>query len=267
MVLLEIKNLHANIEGKEILKGVNLALDSDKVYALMGPNGSGKSTLANVLMGHPNYEITSGKILLNGEDITELEADERAKKGMFLSFQYPKEISGVSISNFLRTAYNSLNSENKMSILEFQKRLQEKAKELNIDKEFLNRYLNEGFSGGEKKRAEILQMITLNPGFAILDETDSGLDIDALKLVARGVNNFTGKKENENNESDKCVLIITHYQRILDYIQPDKVFIMVGGKVVLEGEKDIVNHLEEKGYGWVQEEMEKEAENSEIDEN
>jgi len=243
--MLEIKNLHVNYEGKKILKGVNLNLEKGKIHALMGPNGSGKTTLAYVLMGHPKYKITSGEILLNGEDLVKMSPDERAKKGLFLSFQQPIEVSGVTISNFLRQAYNSLNKD-KLSLLEFRHLLEKKCKELGIDPKFLNRYLNEGFSGGEKKKAEILQLLVLNPEIAVLDETDSGLDIDALKKVAEGVNKFMNK--------EKTILIITHYKRILDYVKPDKVFIMINGKIVVEGGSDLVDHLEEKGYGWIEEE-------------
>ena len=243
--MLEIKNLHINYEGKKILKGVNLNLEKGKIHALMGPNGSGKTTLAYVLMGHPKYKITSGEILLNGEDLVKMSPDERAKKGLFLSFQQPIEVSGVTISNFLRQAYNSLNKD-KLSLLEFRHLLEKKCKELGIDPKFLNRYLNEGFSGGEKKKAEILQLLVLNPEIAVLDETDSGLDIDALKKVAEGVNKFMNK--------EKTILIITHYKRILDYVKPDKVFIMINGKIVVEGGSDLVDHLEEKGYGWIEEE-------------
>ena len=243
--MLQIKNLYVNHEGKEILKGVNLNLEKGKIHALMGPNGSGKTTLAYVLMGHPKYKITSGEILLNGEDLVKIGPNERAKKGLFLSFQQPIEVSGVTISNFLRQAYNSLNK-GKLSLLEFRHLLEKKCKELGIDPKFLNRYLNEGFSGGEKKKAEILQLLVLNPKIAVLDETDSGLDIDALKKVAEGVNKFMNK--------EKTILIITHYKRILDYVKPDKVFIMVNGKIVVEGGSDLVDHLEEKGYGWIEEE-------------
>ncbi|MCB9359245.1 Fe-S cluster assembly ATPase SufC [Candidatus Woesearchaeota archaeon] len=243
MIMLEIKDLHVSVEGKEILKGVSLRLENGKVHALMGPNGSGKSTLANTLMGHPKYEITEGKIVLDGEDITDLGPDERAKKGLFLSFQYPSEISGVTIPNFLRTALNSITGE-KISVRDFKKLLEEKMTLLSMKKEYTDRYLNEGFSGGEKKKAEILQLLVLNPAIALLDETDSGLDIDALKVVAQGVNEFMAK--------DKSVLIITHYKRILEYINPDKMFIMVEGKIKLEGKGDLVDHLEEKGYGWIE---------------
>jgi len=204
-MLIDIQNLKVEVEDKKILKGVNLSLELGKVNVLMGPNGSGKSTLAHVLAGDPNYKITEGKILFDGTDITDLPVDKRAKLGLFLSFQYPQEISGVPISQFLRQAYNSTNKDKK-SLLEFQNLLQEKAELLGIDEDFLSRYLNEGFSGGEKKKSEVLQLLTLDPRFAILDETDSGLDVDALKLVAKGVNQYM------NNE--KSVLIITHYKRI-----------------------------------------------------
>jgi len=241
-MLLEIKDLHVEIDGKEILKGLTMTLDSGKVHTLMGPNGSGKSTLANTLMGHPKYKITKGQIILNGEDVTELEADERAKKGIFLSFQYPNEISGITISNFLLSSLESLRGE-KPSILEFKKELDEKMELLKIDKKFLSRYLNEGFSGGEKKKSEILQLTMLNPKVAILDETDSGLDIDALKTVSEGVNYF-------KNE-EKIVLIITHYKRILEYIKPDDVFILIDGKIVKFGDSSLVDNLEKNGYGWI----------------
>ena len=243
--MLEIKNLHINYEGKKILKGVNLNLEKGKIHALMGPNGSGKTTLAYVLMGHPKYKITSGEILLNGEDLVKMSPDERAKKGLFLSFQQPIEVSGVTISNFLRQAYNSLDKD-KLSLLEFRHLLEKKCKELGIDLKFLNRYLNEGFSGGEKKKVEILQLLVLSPKIAVLDETDSGLDIDALKKVAEGINKFMNK--------EKTVLIITHYKRILDYVKPNKISIMLDGKIALEGNGDLADHLEEKGYGWIEEE-------------
>lgn len=242
--MLEIKNLHVQSESKVILKGINLRLEPGKIHALMGPNGSGKTTLAYVLMGHPKYRIISGEILLNGKDLTKMDPHERAKEGLFLSFQQPIEISGVSISNFLRQAYNSI-KEKKLSLLEFRSLLEEKAKELDMDIKFLNRYVNQGFSGGEKKKMEILQMAVLDPKIAILDETDSGLDIDSLKRVAEAVNKLKGP--------DRTILIITHYKRILDYAKPDKVSIMLDGKIVLEGNSDIVDQLEEKGYGWIQE--------------
>ena len=239
MAYLEIKDLHVAIEDKEILKGVNLTVEKGEVVALMGPNGSGKSTLAYTLMGHPRYEITKGQILLNGEDITELPADERAKKGLFLSFQYPQEIAGVTLSNFLRTALNSKREE-PIKIPEFQKLLKEKMELLKVDKSFALRYLNEGFSGGEKKKAEILQMALLEPTIAILDETDSGLDVDALKVVADGVNAVKGP--------EKGVLNITHHQRILNYITPDTVHIVADGNIVKSGGKELALSVEEEGY-------------------
>tara|TARA_Y100000310_G_scaffold77162_1_gene73719 strand:- start:5060 stop:5725 length:666 start_codon:yes stop_codon:yes gene_type:complete len=213
--MLEIKNLHVEAEEKEILKGINLKLEKGKIYVLIGPNGSGKTTFANALMGNPKYKISSGKILFNEENITNLPVNERAKKGLFLSFQFPVEVPGVTISNFLRTAYNNI-KENKISFLDFQKLLEKKAKDLDIDKKFLGRYLNENFSGGEKKKMEILQMLVLDPKFIILDETDSGLDSNSLKKVSKGINNFMDK--------EKCVLIITHHKEILDYIKNDEIF-------------------------------------------
>ena len=242
MAFLEVKNLKVNIEDKEILKGISLEIDKGEVVALMGPNGSGKSTLAYALMGHPRYEITSGKILLNGEDVTKAKPDERARKGLFLSFQYPQEISGVSVSNFLRTALNARN-ENPISVLDFHKLLKEKMDLLKVDKSFALRYLNEGFSGGEKKRMEILQMAVLQPQIGILDETDSGLDVDALRTVAKGINDLRGK--------DLGVLLITHYQRILNYITPDKVHIVMDGQIVKSGGKELALEVEERGYEWV----------------
>ena len=241
-LVLEIKDLHVEVEGKEILKGLTLSLEEGKIHTLMGPNGSGKSTLANTLMGHPKYSITSGKIILNGEDITELEPDERARKGLFLSFQYPHEIPGITITNFLMSALENVKGE-KPSMFEFKKLMDEKMELLKIDKKFLSRYLNDGFSGGEKKRSEILQLAVLDPKVAILDETDSGLDIDALRVVSEGVNTFM--------KEDKTILIITHYKRILEYIRPDKVFIMIDGKIVKDGDSSLVDNLEEKGYGWI----------------
>ncbi len=238
MSFFEIKNLSAEIEDKKILDGINLELEKGKVYALMGPNGSGKSTLANVLMGNPKFN-SEGEIIFEGEDISNFSPDEKAKKGLFLSFQYPSEVSGITVLNFLRTAYNSIH-EKKLSILDFQTLIEEKAKEINLDLGFLSRYLNEGFSGGEKKKLEILQLLVLNPRLVILDETDSGLDVDALKIISQGINNFMSK--------DKCVLIITHYKRILEYIKPDKIFIMCKGKIVKEGGEELVQNIEEKGY-------------------
>ena len=240
--MIEIKNLNVEVEGKKILNGLNLVLEKGKVNVLMGPNGSGKSTLANVLMGNLKYKITGGKLTMENEDITKLSSNKRARKGIFLSFQYPYEVEGVSILNFLKTVYNSLNDE-KIPIFKFRKILKKKVEVLGLDEEFFNRYLNEGFSGGEKKKSEILQMLVLDPKFVILDETDSGLDIDALKIVSKGINSFINK--------DKYILLITHYKRILDYITPDKIFIIKEGKIVLEGDKKLVNELEEKGYRWI----------------
>jgi len=243
---LEIKDLHVNVEGKEILKGVNLSLELGKVNVLMGPNGSGKSTLAHVLMGHPGYEVTKGKIFLNGEDITNMKVNERAKKGLFLSFQYPIEVPGVTIYNFLKSALKAV-KQDKISVFQFRELIKEKAKLLGVDESFFERYLNEGFSGGEKKKAEILQLLVLDPKMIVLDETDSGLDIDSLRTVAKGVNSLS--------LNNKCVFLITHYKRILDYIKLDKVFIMINGKIALEGSAELVDHLEEKGYGWITEEI------------
>ena len=243
IIMLEIKDLHVSTDGKEIVKGVSLKLEKGKIYALMGPNGSGKSTLASALMGHPSYDITNGKALFEGKNILDLDASERAKQGMFLSFQYPFEVAGVSVSSFLRTAYNSVKEE-RMSVLKFKKFLKEKVNELNISEDFISRDLNAGFSGGEKKKNEILQMSVLDPKFAILDETDSGLDIDALKIVADGVNKLMGE--------ERTILLITHYKRILEHIKPDHVFIMKNGRIVHEGSSEIVDHLEVKGYGWIE---------------
>ncbi len=240
---LEIKGLHVAVEGKEILKGIMLTLEEGKVHALMGPNGSGKSTLAQALMGHPKYEITQGKILLNGEDITEASPDERARKGLFLSFQYPKEIAGVSLGNFLRAAYNALREkrqEKKLSVVEFHKLLQEKMKVLHVDAAFGSRSVNEGFSGGEKKKAEILQLLVLEPKFAILDETDSGLDVDSLRIVAEGINTVKGPR--------RGILLITHYYRILDYVTPDIVHVMVDGTIVKTGGKELARQIEKEGF-------------------
>ena len=234
-----IKDLHINVEGKEIVKGLNLEMNEGEIVALMGPNGSGKSSLANVIMGNPRYQVTKGKILYKGKNILELKVDERAKLGLFLSFQYPQEIPGVTLSNFLRTAYNSLN-ENKISLLDFKKLLEEKMSLLKMDKSFMSRYLNEGFSGGEKKRAEILQLAVLNPQLAILDETDSGLDVSSLKVVANGINKI--------KNSQNSFLLITHYNRILQYIKPNKVYIMVDGRIVKEGNAELADEIEKHGY-------------------
>ena len=242
--MLEIRNLHVNIGEKEILKGVNMTFEKGKIHALMGPNGSGKSTLANVIMGHPRYEITQGEIIFNGDVINDWGPDERAKAGLFLSFQYPSEVEGVTIAGFLRTAYNSLKEEDeKIGPKEFQQVLQEKLDLLNIDPKFAFRYLNHGFSGGEKKKSEILQLSVLNPKCCVLDETDSGLDIDALREVSNGVSKIM--------DDEKIVIVITHYKRILEYLKPDKLSIMIDGKIALEGGGDLADHLEEKGYSWI----------------
>lgn len=253
MTELVIRDLHVNIGGKEILKGFNLTISQGEVHAIMGPNGTGKSTLAYTLMGHPAYEVTSGEVCFKGQNLLELEADERSRLGLFLAFQYPVAIPGVTVANFLRTALNSrrkaINPEDKgIPIPEFRKLLKEKMDNLRMDHSFGGRYLNEGFSGGEKKRAEILQMATLKPEIAILDETDSGLDIDALRIVSEGVNLLRGP--------ELGVLLITHYQRILNYIKPDFVHIMLGGKIVESGGADLALHLEEQGYDWVREKHE-----------
>lgn len=256
MSQLEIKNLHVSIEGKEILKGLDLTVEQGKVHAIMGPNGTGKSTLAYTLMGHPSYTVTEGEVFFKGQNVLELEPDERSRLGIFLAFQYPVAIPGVTVANFLRTAINSRrraeNPDDKgIPIPEFRKLLKEKMAMLKVDQAFAGRYLNDGFSGGEKKRAEILQMATLKPEIAILDETDSGLDIDALRIVSEGVNTLLSK--------DLGVLVITHYQRLLNYIKPDYVHVMLGGKIVESGGPDLALHLEEKGYDWVREKYETEV--------
>ena len=235
--MLELKNVWAKVEEIEILKGLSLKADAGKVYAIMGPNGAGKSTLSKAISGHPTYEV-SGEILFVGEDILELDPEERAKKGLFVSFQYPIEIPGLLFIDFLHAAYTALHGEIEKSA--FRKKVEEIAKEMVVDLAFLDRGLNDNCSGGEKKKNEILQMKVLNPKCVILDETDSGLDIDALKVVAEGVNSFKGE--------DKCIILITHYQRLLDYIQPDVVFVMKGGKIVKTGDKTLSLELEEKGY-------------------
>jgi len=250
---LEIRNLHVSIENKPILNGVDLIVKQGEVHALMGPNGTGKSTLAYTLMGHPNYKVTAGQIIFKGVDLLELAADERARLGLFLAFQYPVAIPGVSVANFLRTALNArrraINPADKgIPIPEFRRLLKAKMETLQVPQDFAGRYLNEGFSGGEKKRAEILQLATLEPEIAVLDETDSGLDIDALRVVASGVNVLAGPSLG--------VLVITHYQRILNYIKPDQVHIMLGGRIVETGGADLALNLEEKGYDWVREKYE-----------
>ncbi|MFK7750085.1 MAG: Fe-S cluster assembly ATPase SufC [Kordia sp.] len=247
--MLHIKNLHAGIEGKGILKGINLEVKAGEVHAIMGPNGSGKSTLSSVIAGKEEYEVTDGEIFLNGENIEELGPDERAHEGVFLSFQYPVEIPGVSVTNFVKTAINETRKAKgleDMPASEMLKKIREKAELLEIDRKFLSRSLNEGFSGGEKKRNEIFQMAMLAPKLAILDETDSGLDIDALRIVANGVNKLRSK--------DNAVIVITHYQRLLDHIVPDFVHVLHNGKIVKSGTKELALELEEKGYDWIKQE-------------
>ena len=244
--MLKIENLQVEIDGQEIVKGLDLEVGEGEIHAIMGPNGSGKSTLANVLMGHPRYEVTGGAITFRGEDVFELEADERAKLGMFLAFQYPSEVPGVSVANFLRTAVNSVREE-ELSAMEMYRLIQDKMKIMQMDPKFAERYLNEGFSGGEKKRNEILQMLMLDPKLAIMDETDSGLDIDALQVVAKGVNELRGP--------EFSAVIITHYQRILRYIEPDHVHVMLDGRLVTSGGKELALDLEDKGYEWVRQEF------------
>lgn len=241
-VLIEIKDLHASVDGKEILKGLNLAIRKGEVHAIMGPNGSGKSTLSNVIMGHPKYEVTKGSILFKGENILSMSVDERARKGVFLAFQYPLSIPGVPVSKFLRMSLQSVRGK-EMPILEFRNKLKEKMKLLGILDSFSGRYINEGFSGGEKKRHEILQLLLLEPALAILDETDSGLDIDALKTVATGIENSRGP--------ERGILLITHYQRILNYVQPDVIHVLADGRIIKTGGKELALQLEANGYDWV----------------
>ncbi|MGO3050377.1 Fe-S cluster assembly ATPase SufC [Staphylococcus casei] len=245
---LEIKDLHVSIEDKEILKGVNLTVNTDEIHAIMGPNGTGKSTLSSAIMGHPSYEVTQGEVLLDGVNILELEVDERAKAGLFLAMQYPSEITGVTNAEFMRSAINAKREEGEeINLMQFIKKLDKEMGYLDIDENMAQRYLNEGFSGGEKKRNEILQLMMLEPKFAILDEIDSGLDIDALKVVSKGINKMRGEAFG--------ALIITHYQRLLDYITPDHVHVMFGGKVVTSGGPELAKRLEEEGYEWVKEEF------------
>jgi Fe-S cluster assembly ATP-binding protein len=249
--MLKISNLHASVEDKEILKGINLEIKAGEVHAIMGPNGSGKSTLSAVIAGNENYQVTEGTVELEGEDLAELAPEERAHKGIFLSFQYPVEIPGVSVTNFMKTAINEsrkANGKEEMPANEMLKLIREKSELLEIDRKFLSRSLNEGFSGGEKKRNEIFQMAMLEPKLAILDETDSGLDIDALKIVANGVNKLKSQ--------DNAVLVITHYQRLLDYIVPDFVHVLMNGKIVKSGGKELALELEERGYDWIKQEQE-----------
>jgi Fe-S cluster assembly ATP-binding protein len=239
-----VEDLHVSVDGKEILKGVNLTVNAGEVHALMGPNGSGKSTLANALMGHPRYLVAKGRILLNGEDMLPLSPDERARRGMFLAFQYPLEIPGVKVRHFLRMAVKASKGQ-ELSVTEFRKQLFDKMALLEIDRSFAERYLNEGFSGGEKKRNEILQLAMLEPTMAILDETDSGLDIDALRVVAGGINKLAGP--------NVAMLLITHYQRILSYVEPHFVHVLFNGRVVRSGGKELALELEAKGYDWIAE--------------
>ena len=246
--MLTIENLHAEVEGKAILKGIDLDVKAGEVHAIMGPNGSGKSTLSSLIAGNEEYQLTKGKMLLRGKGLIELDAEERAHEGIFLSFQYPVEIPGVSVTNFIKTAINA-NRKAKgledMPASELLKKIREKAKLLDIDSKFLSRSLNEGFSGGEKKRNEIFQMAMLEPSLSILDETDSGLDIDALKIVANGVNKLKNK--------DNATIVITHYQRLLDYIVPDFVHVLFDGRIVKSGTKELAHELEAKGYDWIKE--------------
>ena len=248
--MLHIKDLHASVEDKDILKGINLDVKAGEVHAIMGPNGSGKSTLASIIAGKDTFNVTKGEVTLNNEDISELSPEERAHRGVFLSFQYPVEIPGVSVTNFIKTAINETRKAKGMDDMhasEMLKLIKAKADLLDIDRKFLSRSLNEGFSGGEKKRNEIFQMAMLEPKLAILDETDSGLDIDALKIVANGVNKLRSK--------DNAVIVITHYQRLLDYIVPDFVHVLIDGKIVKSGTKELAFELEKRGYDWIKEEL------------
>ncbi|MDG2053248.1 MAG: Fe-S cluster assembly ATPase SufC [Phycisphaerales bacterium] len=248
MALLEIRNLHATVEGKEILRGIDLTVNAGEVHSIMGPNGSGKSTLAQILAGHDAYEVTEGQVLFNGEDILEDDPDVRARKGIFLAFQYPVEIPGVSTKYFLKAAINAIRKERDLSELDamdFMKLVKEKATMVHLDPSLLDRAVNEGFSGGEKKRSEIFQMAMLDPTLAVLDETDSGLDIDALRIVADGVNAL--------RDQDRGFVVITHYQRLLNYIVPDYVHVLINGRIARSGGKELAHELEERGYAWIQE--------------
>ncbi len=250
MALLEIKNLHASIDGKEILKGIDLVIEKGEIHAIMGPNGSGKSTLASVLAGREEFEVTEGEVLFEGKNLLEMDPEERAREGVFLAFQYPVEIPGVSTANFIKASVNEIRKhrgEEPLDAASMMRMMKEKLEMVEMDKSFLSRSINEGFSGGEKKRNEVFQMAVMQPKLAILDETDSGLDIDALKIVANGVNQL------RNDEN--AFLIITHYQRLLDYIVPDKVHVLLNGKIVKSGGKDLALALEEKGYDWIKEEQ------------
>jgi Fe-S cluster assembly ATP-binding protein len=246
VALLEIKDLRASVDGNEILKGITLTINRGEVHAIMGPNGSGKSTLAKVLAGHPSYEVTGGEVIYDGKNLLELSPDERAREGVFLAFQYPVEVPGVSNAQFLRLAYNERQkhrNEEELDPLEFKDYLKERAKVVQMDASFMSRSVNEGFSGGEKKRNEILQMAVLEPTLAVLDETDSGLDIDALRIVAEGVNQL--------RTEDNAIILVTHYQRLLNYIVPDYVHVLASGRIVREGGKELALELEEKGYDWI----------------
>lgn len=246
---LEIKDLHVSVEGKEILKGIDLTVKSGEFHAVMGPNGTGKSTLAQAIMGHPKYEITKGSVTLNGEDVLEMEVDERARAGLFLAMQYPSEVTGVTTSEFLRTAINARREEgDEISLMTFIKEMDKVLDQLEMDKNMAQRYLNEGFSGGEKKRNEILQLMLLKPGIAILDEIDSGLDIDALRIVADAVNKV-------REETNLGAIIITHYQRLLNYIKPDFVHVIMQGRIVKSGGPELAERLEKEGYEWIKEEL------------
>ena len=248
MSTLVIKDLHVEIEGKQILKGVNLTINTSEIHAIMGPNGTGKSTLASAIMGHPKYEVTSGSITLDGEDVLAMEVDERARAGLFLAMQYPSEISGVTNADFMRSAMNARREEgDEISLMKFIRELDSKMEVLDMDQDMAQRYLNEGFSGGEKKRNEILQMMMIKPTIAVLDEIDSGLDIDALKVVSDGINQMKG-------EGFGC-LIITHYQRLLNYITPDHVHVMMQGRVVKSGGAELAHKLEAEGYDWIKQEL------------
>src|SRR2546427_9429073 len=252
--MLEIKNLHASVDGNEILKGINLKVNKGEVHAIMGPNGSGKSTLAKVLAGHPSYEVTNGEVIYDGKSLLEMSPDERAREGVFMAFQYPIEVPGVSNSQFLRLAYNEKRKylgEEELDPLEFKDLLKERAAIVEMDASFMTRSVNEGFSGGEKKRNEILQMAVLDPKLSVLDETDSGLDIDALRIVAEGVNKL--------HDPEKAVIVVTHYQRLLNYIVPDFVHVLSAGRIVKEGGKGVAVELEEKGYDWLKNGSGKEA--------
>jgi len=248
MSIIEIRGLRVEADGKEILKGVDVTVNGGEVHAIMGPNGTGKSTLAAALMGHPKYKVTGGTVTFQGQNLLEMSVDERSRAGMFLAMQYPSEIPGVTNADFLRSAINARRGEgNEISLIKFIRQMESKMKQLEMDPQFMHRYLNEGFSGGEKKRNEILQMLMLEPAFVILDEIDSGLDIDALKIVAAGVNSM--------RSAERGFLVITHYQRLLNYIQPDYVHVMMQGRIVKSGGPELAQRLEAEGYDWVKEEL------------